>query len=604
MRGTVALAAVATLNAIIIDWNLMLPMRDGIKLHTRVVSKTQKTDPVPLVIDRSPYGASGTELLADIYAGLGDYVAIGQDMRGTQQSEGNFSMWRNDAKDLYDTMEWATKQPWSDGTVYTVGGSADGITQFVDWMEDPPWIKGQFIIIATIDALSTVFPGGAYRQGLISNWLHGTVPKQADGLIYTVKSKNGASDWWDPLNISNVPLTKIKAPAVMWAGWYDIFLEGNLNGYNTYQYLADPSIRGKNYLVVDPFGHCQDADKFFPANVGEIASRKALGVVLSLQLIEGKGTIDNPWENVKHITFYVMGPDPKIAGSGSTGNYWCTLDKWPTYTPTKFFLDAGGKLSSAAPAAASSVKYVYDPKDPVPTLGGNNLELKPCGPVDQRPVENRSDVILHTSDPLAADLFVTGPLKAVLEVTTLTPGVNDTDFTAKLTDVYPDGSSHIIQDGIYRMRWREGNEGGGNFWPTEPKPIVPGEKYTITVDMWNTSYVFNKGHRLRLSVSSSNSERFKANPNLGVPVEIEDNFPSKVVTNQLTYGASHLLLPVVKRLQLPVKILPLLTETTVETRAQERAASTGIPKEEDKMYKLEKTAVKVTKWTVENVMSA
>jgi predicted acyl esterase len=101
-------------------------------------------------------------------------------------------MWRMDAVDAYDTMEWIIKQPWSDGTVYTVGGSADGITQFVDVLQEPPWLKGQFIIVATIDALSTVFPGGAYREGLISRWLKGTVPKQADYLIPVVQSHNGA----------------------------------------------------------------------------------------------------------------------------------------------------------------------------------------------------------------------------------------------------------------------------------------------------------------------------------------------------------------------------------------------------------------------------
>lgn len=100
-------------------------------------------------------------------------------------------------------------------------------------LQEPPWLKGQFIIVATIDAVSTVFPGGAYREGLISNWLKGTVPKQAPALIQTVKGKNGASEWWDVLNVSSPGnFKKIKAPAVMWGGWYDIFLEGNINGFD------------------------------------------------------------------------------------------------------------------------------------------------------------------------------------------------------------------------------------------------------------------------------------------------------------------------------------------------------------------------------------
>jgi predicted acyl esterase len=260
MRSTllILLAAISCCDSAIVDLNLMLPMRDGVKLHTRILSTGEKTEKMPTIIDRSPYGATGTELIADIYDALGKFVAVGQDMRGTQASEGNFTMWRSDAIDAYDTMEWITNQSWSDGTIYTVGGSADGITQFVDVLQQPPWLKGQFIIWATIDALTTVYPGGAYREGLISRWMKSTVPKQAVEKIAEVKQHNGAGTWWDPLNVSSPnAYGDIHAPAVMWAGWYDIFLQGNLNGYYIYQHLADEKIRGKSYLMVDPFGHCQ-----------------------------------------------------------------------------------------------------------------------------------------------------------------------------------------------------------------------------------------------------------------------------------------------------------------------------------------------------------
>jgi len=280
-----------------------ISMRDGVKLHTEIVSKTNKTTPVSTVIDRSPYGGMATELVADVYAALGDFVAIGQDMRGTCKSEGNFSCWRSDGEDAFDTFAWIVAQPWSNGKVFSAGGSADGIAQFVQPLALPPNLVAQFIIVATIDARSTIYPGGAYREGLIDNWLHGTVPHQADGIIVDTKSRNGASSWWDPLNISSPGnWDTIRAPAVMWGGWYDIFLQGNLDGHYIYQHLSHPPNRGKSYLVVDPLGHCEAATKFFPANIGHIEGRQVLAALLSLQMVQNDGTIADPAENVKFIT--------------------------------------------------------------------------------------------------------------------------------------------------------------------------------------------------------------------------------------------------------------------------------------------------------------
>ena len=165
-------------------------------------------------------------------------------------------------------------------------------------------------------------------------------------------------------------------------------------------------------------------------------------------------------------------------------------------------------------------------------------------------------MLLHTSAPLTDDMYVTGPLKATLFVSS---SAVDTDFTAKLTDVYPDGSSHLIQDGILRMRWREGAE-SATYWPSVPSLVVPHQTYRIEVDLWNTSYVFNKGHRIRVAVSSSNAPRFKPNPNLGVDISVEDQHEPIVATNTIFYGgdtASFFELPVVNKAQLPKKIILL-----------------------------------------------
>jgi putative CocE/NonD family hydrolase len=180
----------------------MVAMRDGTKLHTEILSTGNRSTPTSVVLDRSPYGGLGTELIADIYGALGDFVAIGQDMRGSGKSKGNFSVWRDDGQDAFDTMQWVIKQPWSNGKVFTVGASADGIAQFVQPKWTPPPLVAQFIIWATIDAQSTVYPGGAYRAGLIDQWLKGTVPSQAAHLMEVTRDHNGAGEWWDNLNAS------------------------------------------------------------------------------------------------------------------------------------------------------------------------------------------------------------------------------------------------------------------------------------------------------------------------------------------------------------------------------------------------------------------
>jgi len=209
------------------------------------------------------------------------------------------------------------------------------------------------------------------------------------------------------------------------------------------------------------------------------------------------------------------------------------LDAWPKYKATSYFMTPNGKLEAdgerGARMVAKNLTYTYDPNHPVPTGGGNNLILK-CGPKDQSSVESRPDVLIFTSEPLKEPLAVTGPLSASLFVSSV--GVNDTDYTVKLTDVYPDGkSSHLIQDGIVRMRWRERG--------LQPVPIKAGKVEQVNVSLWVTSYVFSVGHRIRVAISSSNYPRFVANPNTGVPILISEaagNTATKIATNTLHFS--------------------------------------------------------------------
>jgi len=190
------------------------------------------------------------------------------------------------------------------------------------------------------------------------------------------------------------------------------------------------------------------------------------------------------------------------------------------------------------------VTFNFNPHYPVPTNGGNNLEIA-CGPLDQRPVENRPDVVVFTSAVLTQVVPITGPLNAILYVAS---NQTDTDFTVKLTDVHPTGVSRLIQDGIIRMRWRN------RYNSDQPELITPGQVYQVQVSLWNTSYVFNPGHRIRVDISSSNDPRFSVNPNNGLPLSQNATGPLLVAANTIYHSPqypSQIVLPVVTMAQLP-----------------------------------------------------
>jgi putative CocE/NonD family hydrolase len=223
-----------------------------------------------------------------------------------------------------------------------------------------------------------------------------------------------------------------------------------------------------------------------------------------------------------------------VVDEKAPGNYWRSADTWPPQAKaTPYYLQANKGLTTSKPEGDDQQTYKYDPHDPVPSRGGQNL-LIDKGPMDQRPVESRPDVLLFTTEPLAEPVEVTGRITAKLYVSSDCP---DTDFTVKLCDVYPDGRSLLVTDGIRRASLRNGYE--------KHEALVAGEVYELEVDLWSTSLVLNKGHRIRVAVSSSNSPRFEPNPNTGDPHPVSGK--SRVATNTLHLSAqkaSHIVLPI------------------------------------------------------------
>ena len=543
---------------------VMVPMRDGVNLHTVIGfprASKDGTNKFPAVMDRSPYGYKDLEWITDIFMPAG-FVAIGQDMRGTEKSEGNFTMWQSDADDSRDLGDWILKQEWSNGQIMTFGASADGIASLQVPKTSPEWLKGQYITWATSKIYQILFPFGAYKQKTAEDWLLGVTMPNPDVVydnIQTVHENEAHTDYWGGVELDETTFNKIKAPSAFWGGWYDLFILGTLQAFDGYNNQCDESVRYTSKITIDPLGHCLDFGDFFTEN----AVMGRTGLVIA-QAYEVFGIRPVKRSEVKNVTFYVMSSNDD-AGK-QAGQFWTSMEKFPTPVMTNYYLHADKTATLVPPTNEGSTSYKYDPADPAPTMGGNNLPDSiggtiPCGPMDQSEVDKRADVLTFQTETFSKELPLTGPIMATIYVSS---DAKDTDFTVKVSDVYPDGKALILQDNAIRMRWREGG--------LTPVYMKKGEVYELELNLWNTSYIVAPGHALRFSISSSNYPRFSVNSNNGILLA-DPAYPGPNITanNVLYHSArypSRVSLPVVAKHQLPVvhvlkevqEMYPMLTE--------------------------------------------
>jgi predicted acyl esterase len=508
----------------------MVPMHDGTKLATDVYLPPGK-GPFPALLSRTPYGKSGEAAFAAAACARG-YAVVAQDLRGRGKSEGSDAIiFRNDGwgkvHDGQDTIAWAAAQPWCNGRVGSFGGSALGITQNMTAPGAPEALQAQLVLVAFSDMYSqAAYEGGAWRKALVEDWLRAT--NMSDVNLKTFVAHPRYDAFWDDLN-PEAQAARVNAPGVFVGGWYDIFLQGTIDSFVAIQEHGGPRARGRCRLVIAPIAHGPFNELKYPANVAKLP-RSADALSWFDHALCGK---DNAVAREKPVQYYVMG-DPTDAAA--PGNYWRAADSWPPPAAvTPFYLHPDGKLVRGAPPAGDgSRSYPYDPEKPVPTVGGQELFLD-RGPKDQRKVESRPDVLVFTTDVLDKPVEVTGRISAKLFISS---DCSDTDFTVKLTDVYPDGRSMLVTDGIRRARYRRSFE--------REDFLKPGEVYELAVDLWSTSLVFNKGHRIRVDVSSSNAPRFEPNPNTGHAFRADKE--TRVATNTVCFShdrPSHVLLPVV-----------------------------------------------------------
>jgi len=500
----------------------MVPMPDGVRLATTVCFP-QGHGPWPVLLIRTPYGRGSCEEHSDV-TGIG-IVAVTQDVRGRFDSEGQDVGFFADREDGQATLDWIAAQSWSNGRVATFGGSAEGIVQYLMAPGAPDVLRCQHIGVATPDIYAhAVFQGGAYRYELAETWLEET---DSTHLIEPFRAHHLNTSYWDPVQITE-DYADVHVPAVHEGGWYDIFARGTVDAFLGYQNQGGEGAAGQQHLIMGPWPHAG-----YTTEVGELtfpdADREDYDIWMWLAdcPLDESGDMSTvaAWPAVH---YYTMGA---VGEANAPGNEWRDADSWPPegVVDVPIYLHPGNSLDTEPPEAdGGGDTFTYDPNDPSPTLGGANLFIDD-GARDQRSVEARDDVVVYSSPPLDEPIEVTGDLRAQIWITTDVP---DTDIVVRLTDVYPDGRSMLVADGIMRARYHNSPD----F--TSEQLLEPGVPVLLTLDLGPTSIIFNTGHRIRVSVTSSNAPRFLPNPNTGA-MYLEEGAGGQIAHTTILHNADY-----------------------------------------------------------------
>jgi uncharacterized protein len=511
---------------------IMVPMQDGVRLATDLYLP-EGAGPFPVVLIRTPYNKDQGAPIGQDGARRG-YAVVCQDTRGRFASQGEGIAFIGDGwgrlRDGYDTLEWIAKQPWCDGKIGTWGGSALGITQIGMAGSGTTRLTCQHITVAPASLYHQgMYPGGVFKKALIEDWVRGS--GHSPKTIALWAAHPDYDQFWRGYDLS-ADFSRVSAPSVFIGGWYDIFSQGTIDAFVGYQTKSAAKSRGRSKLVIGPWTHGVGQEK-----AGELTFRNGSRI---------PGNIQDPWrwfdsqlngaengvDKLPAVAYYVMGDTTDPA---APGNVWRTADRWPPRAEaTPYYFTAAHGLTTARPGTSEPLTYAYDPKDPVPTVGGAQLSI-PAGPIDQRMIEGRPDMLLFTAEPLSAPLEITGRVRVRLWASSDAP---DTDFVARLCDVYPDGRSINVCEGALRARFHEGF--------AHEKLLTPGRIYPFDLDLWSTSIILNKGHRLRVQVTSSSSPGDDPNPNTGAPFRSDNR--TRTAHNSVCVDAahpSHILLPII-----------------------------------------------------------
>jgi putative CocE/NonD family hydrolase len=575
---------------IIQEQGVRVPMRDGVALSADVW-RPDTGEQVPALICRTPYGKQMTAMMAapEQLAG-GGFAVIVQDCRGRFESEGVWTYVHAEIDDGYDTVEWAAAQPWCNGRVGVFGASYMGNTQWLAAEGRPPHLEAMAPECCSADYWAASFgPGGALRLALRIGWTASVIASMApqwgisDALLDQVRESglavrnatvsgdagavraakeqaqkaledvyrirpirdnplwHGRATWLDEIfehesqddaNWRRInPATYydvLDLPAVHVGGWYDIHLDGIIGNYTGMRRQA-PTARARDAqrMIIGPWSHWSPFSPvvgsvdFGPAAVLDVTAMRQDWFRAWLQ--------DGPQPDWAPVRLFVMGE-----------NAWRDEQEWPLARTryTSWYLQPGGGLGPQEPAAGTAADgFTFDPADPAPTIGGRLLGVGEfAGPYDQRPAGERADVLAYTSEPLAEPTELTGPVQVELWAST---DAEDTDFTAVLIDVLPDGTALNLCEGAVRARQTD-----------LPAPLVAGAVYPFTIDLVATSIVLPAGHRLRLHVSSSSFPMWEPNPGTGAALGTDTDADLRTARQSVYHDAQHpsrVILPVIPR---------------------------------------------------------
>lgn len=547
-------------------FDVRIPMRDGITLSTDIYLP-ETPGSYPVILYRTPYDNTSPQETAEAayFARQGYGVAL-QDVRGRCDSGGDWVPWMNEHEDGFDTIEWLAEQPWCDGNIGMSGMSYLGFVQWMAAREQPPHLKA---LAATVSlgrwGHECPFMNGKTNLSMFA-WLNlvggrtNQVPRGDDGqpLIdwYQIYQHRPLidmdlalgrtntvwrewmnhidldDDYWRKISLDD-HFAKIDLPVLHITGWFDDDQVGALYYYNGM--IAESPAADKQYLLIGPWNH-HGTRKPVTALGDLVFAEESLLDIRGIHLrwfdhwLKGK---ENGLLEEARVRLYTMGNET-----------WREAQSWPLpeLVETPFFFhsrgnantrDGDGWMDQLEPGEEPQDDYCYDPEDPTPGL--ENLETQYYLPIDQHFVEKRVDVLVYTSEPLSAELEVTGIPFVILFAAS---DAVDTDFAAVLADVYPDGRSIRVAENIMRASYRDSL--------SHPTPIEPGKVYRYKIELNGISLVFKKGHRIRVNVMSARFPTWSRNPNTGAAegYDLETNPANQTIFHNMDYP-SHILLPVI-----------------------------------------------------------
>ncbi len=590
----------------IVEQKVMMPMRDGVRLATDIY-RPKTEEKVPIIFSRTPYNfnswGDGEQKTRTAQRALEavkrGYAYVVQNERGRYFSEGEWDILGVPLTDGYDAFSWMKDQPWSNGKIGTYGcsstaewqmavaaldhpahaamvpqGFGAGVGRVGDIMEQGNWYRGgaeQLLFFSWLygvehDKFKPRIPAGATQEDMIRISRFYDLPPEnppvdmSEALAHLpiqdiLKNMNGKKEIFDKMvrRKPNDPEwftgglyhdhMEIGTPSFWFTSWYDVSITPNLALFNHVRENAkDPEIRENQYLVIAPTLHCA----YTRATENTVVGERSVGDA-RLNYDEQIYAWWDLWLKDKDNDFKEKTPRVQYYTMGS--NQWQSAEAWPPKNTkmTTFYLNSGGQantlngdgvLTSKKPKKDQPDTFVYDPMNPVTSYGGNVCctgNAVKGGAFDQQVMEERDDILVYSTPPLKEGVEVTGFIESTLY---LSSDVKDTDITIKLIDVHPDGRAYNLDETIQRVRYREGYD--------KEVFMEKGKVYEVELTPMATSNYFDKGHRIRIEVSSSNFPRFARNLNTG-----GDNYnesEGKVATNTIHHSKEH-----PSQLRLPIK---------------------------------------------------